>query len=127
DALTSPARDQLRQGVSPMTSLPAPRPPLQPKPPRKPPRPPQSHAYDRATRSLTVTDCNGAVEVYRVVALAPDFGRAAVELVITGSSRFGTFYHAHRDDDGSVSCTCPGYVYAGVCKHLRSLEAEGLL
>ncbi len=110
-----------------MSTLPAPRAPLYPKPPRRPPRPPLSHRYNPTLHELIIVDCDGVGETYRLVPLVPDFGRAAVELVITGSARFGTVHHCHRDDDGSASCTCPDYSFRGVCKHLTALCAEGLL
>jgi hypothetical protein len=99
--------------------------------PRKPPRPPQSWSYDREAGELTIVDCDGAREVYRVLPLACQFGRGW-ELVKVGSAAFGEFYHVHRDGAGYWSCTCPGGCYAnqilgaapGVrCKHTYAASA----
>src|SRR5271166_3686588 len=84
---------------------------------RQPPRPPISHSLDREHCELTIVDCDGRPETYRILPIdGVQFGRA-VQLVNVGY-RFGTTYHCHLDDDGTRSCSCPGYIFSGACKHM---------
>jgi hypothetical protein len=106
-----------------MSILPAQRAPSQPKPPRKPPagpRQPIGWNWNAERLELTITDCDGKAETYRVLTLHTDFGRG-FELVNVGR-RFGTFYHVHFDGP-APSCTCPGGTHRGVCKHITAVAA----
>ncbi len=95
---------------------------------RKPPRPPQSWSWDAAREEVTITDCDGKPEVYRVLPVAADWGRA-FELINVGA-RFGTSYYVHLDAELGHSCDCPGHCFTGRCKHshaLAALVADGTL
>jgi hypothetical protein len=62
-----------------MSTIPASPAPSQPKP-RKPaasPRQPLGWSWDSQRGELTITDCDGNPETYRVLTLHVDFGRAS--------------------------------------------------
>jgi hypothetical protein len=85
------------------------------------PRQPLGWSFDAQRVELTITDCDGKAEVYRVLTLDCPVGRA-YELVIVGSARFGEFHHV-RFEGATPACSCPGGTYRGICKHIVALSA----
>lgn len=83
------------------------------------PRGPLSWQWDRCHNGLKIEDCDRNTEDYRLTELPVDFGRG-FELVKTGSD-FGKTYHVHLDRELGNSCTCPGGIYRGTCKHLTAV------
>jgi hypothetical protein len=94
--------------------------PAQPRKPPASPRQPLGWQWDAVHREITITDCDGNVDVYKVLPLAADFGRA-FQLIHVGD-RFGDYHHVHFSG-AEPTCTCPGGTYRGVCKHISSVAA----
>ena len=105
-----------------MCTLPA-RPARDNRKPPAPPRPPRSFAFDGITRELTLVDCCGVREVYRVLPLRSDFG-TAWELINVGE-RFGAAWQVLHDESGAWLCSCPGGCWRPefLCKHRAALKA----
>jgi hypothetical protein len=103
-----------------MDTVPTVRAPAQPRKPPASPRQPLGWQWDATHAELTITDCDGVAQTYKVLPLPAQFGRAFQ--LIDVRNRFGLFYHLHFDGP-SPTCTCPGGTYRGICKHAVSVAA----
>jgi hypothetical protein len=72
---------------------------------------------------MTIVDCAGEATTYRLLKLRSDFGPRAWDLVNVDYARFGDAHQVLFDDSGHWNCSCKGFTYRDICKHVISLAA----